>query len=385
MLLIALGAAALAAAASSYADLYTGKYLGGYQLAPGAVGLFGLLLLGKTLLRRRAPAKALGRAGLLFVYSLLALAVLFGGMGGEGAFLPSLVYPFYFANEGNRLAELAQPHLPAWLVPGHTKEAARWFFEGLPRGMAVPWRDWLLPLLVWSILLLALYGVMVALSLLVFERWTKHERLRFPLAEVPLAMAGGEGRRQWLLWLGIALAGGLGLAQGLPAFLPTFPQMALKWVLPAPDGRPWSAWGVTILNLSPAVIGLSYLISSEVCLSLVFFHALFRLMNVAAAAAGLPMEAEQDYWAWKEYQALLCFGGYVGYAGMVLLPLLARVGGGGGGGNGGRGGGGVGTPPPPRPAPAPPPKAPTTPRGARPPPPPHPPPPPLGFFCCRSQ
>jgi hypothetical protein len=314
------------AAAAAYSDLYAGKYLGAYQLAPGAVALLGVALAGNYCLRRLWPRWALNRAELLFVYAASALSVMFAGAGGEGTFLPSLVYPYYFANDTNRLKALVHPYTPSWLVPGHPQSAARWFFEGLPAGAALPWRDWVTPLLAWSVLLVALYGVMTALSLLVFDRWARHERLRFPLVEIPLALAGGSpGRDRRRLWAGAVLAASIGLAQGLRYSFPSFPEMSLRWLLPAPADLPWSAWGYTIINLLPAVIGLSYVISTDVCFTLVAFHMLFRLMNVAAASFGLPMDQEQDYWVWKEYQALMCFGGYAAYAVLTLAPVVRAL------------------------------------------------------------
>ncbi len=324
VLLLAVPLAAVGSAMASYSDLYPFKKLGAYQLAPGAIALYALVLAANALVRRVSPRHALGRAELLLVFAMVSIGVLIGGAGGDSAFMPSLAYPFYFANESNRLAALVHPHTPGWLVPTGLRESARWFFEGLRPGMAVPWAAWLSPVAAWSLLLAGMYGAGVAVSLLVYDRWARQERLRFPLMEIPLAITGGQPRDASIrLKAGFLLAAGFGLLQGLPYSFPTFPIIASRWVLPAPLAAPWSAWGDTIVNLSPAVVGLSYIISSDVCFSLVGFHMLFRLMNVAALGAGLPMEMEQDYWAWKEYQALICFGGYVGFAATALWPMLS--------------------------------------------------------------
>ena len=321
-LILAIPLATAAAAAASYSDLYYFKKLGSYQLPPGAVAILLMVLTPNLILKRLAPSWTLGLGELLLIYSAVAVGALIGGAGGDSAFLPTLVYPYYFATPGNRLAELVYPYTPKWLVPEELHASARWFFEGLRPGMSIPWLAWISPLVAWSLLLLGIYGISVAVSLLVYDRWAGHERLRFPLTEIPLALVGSPvGASRLHLRVGFAITAAFGLLQGLHYSFPIFPEVVLRWTLPAPIGPPWNAWGETIINLSPAVVGLSYLISTDVCFSLVGFHLLFRLMNVATIGMGLPLEREQDYWVWKEYQALFCFGGYVALAATMLWPV----------------------------------------------------------------
>src|SRR5438034_958296 len=83
------------------------------------------------------------------------------------------------------LLRVLLPHLPPWMMPDDVA-AVRLFYTGLPAGAAVPWQPWLRPLLAWSVLVAALYLVMISLSVLIAEQWIRRERLSFPLMFIPL-------------------------------------------------------------------------------------------------------------------------------------------------------------------------------------------------------
>src|SRR5438874_2229280 len=69
-------------------------------------------------------------------------------------------------------------------------EAARAYFQGLPAGGSLPWAAWLVPLATWSVYALLLYAAFFFLVALLRRPWIEHERLAFPLVQVPLEIVG---------------------------------------------------------------------------------------------------------------------------------------------------------------------------------------------------
>ena len=72
------------------------------------------------------------------------------------------------------------------------------FYEGLPRGDAIPWEGWIVPLLAWSVFIAGLYAATLGITLLFHRHWSDHERLVYPLMRLPIEMARGVGGRQML-------------------------------------------------------------------------------------------------------------------------------------------------------------------------------------------
>ena len=63
--------------------------------------------------------------------------------------------------------------------------AAKWFYEGLPPGQSIPWNAWLVPLSRWIPFLLSMLLASYALVALFRKPWREHERLSYPLMQLP--------------------------------------------------------------------------------------------------------------------------------------------------------------------------------------------------------
>jgi hypothetical protein len=66
--------------------------------------------------------------------------------------------------------------------------ALTWFFEGLPRGVSIPWSVWIVPLFWWLSLVAALCMVLLCTVVILRKPWIEYERIDYPLIELPLAM-----------------------------------------------------------------------------------------------------------------------------------------------------------------------------------------------------
>ena len=122
-------------------------------------------------------------AAVLGIMGIIGCAI--PDMGLTEYLLPIISGALYYATPENEWAQLVHPYLPSWLVP-QSAEAIKYFYEGAPRGYALPWRAWLVPLAAWLPLILAVYFAMICTMVMLRRQWVVRERLTFPLVQVPL-------------------------------------------------------------------------------------------------------------------------------------------------------------------------------------------------------
>ena len=182
------------------------------------------------------------------------------------------------------MGESFVPNLPDWLVPTD-EEAIQGFYEGDPEG-GVPWDAWIEPVLWWCLLILAVYWVSICLMVIVRRQWMEHERLPYPLVQVPLALIEEEDRqgrrslvkpffRSKVMWAGFALPFLVGSLNALNSYFPGLPHMGA-----------FSGHGA-LFNLADRIsltaqfnfglLGFAFLLNRDVALSVWLF---FLLANV---------------------------------------------------------------------------------------------------------
>ena len=242
---------------------------------PAAVFLFFVLVfVANGTLRAVSTRLALTSGELLVVFVMMAVACAIPTMGLTAYLLSTIAAPFYYAAPENMWSEILLPHLPKWLYP-QDPLAIQWLYEGLPRGESIPWGAWALPLLHWTTFLLALYFVMICAMVLLRRQWVDNERLVYPLTQLPLAMVEGEARpgfsnpilRNGWLWAGFAVPFCLGSYIGLTRYVEGLPPFEVVTQLTLFRGA-----GSIIFRLSFPMIGFSYLLSTDVALSLWLFN-----------------------------------------------------------------------------------------------------------------
>lgn len=251
------------------------------------IGILALLLL----FRRWLP---IGERAV--IYASLVVGVTVTASGLMHRFLPGLVTGFYggFANpKGKYYPYLIQ--FPKWMVPGEPNSPAMvGAFEG---NTAVPWDAWTPPLVGWTLFFLALFLTTLSLAWMLKERWIETERLSFPLLDLPSALLEGETdhtaifRNRAFLWgamVPVALFGINGLSHFYPALAKIgtgvdFGNFLLE--------EPWKALAdfesPFVFNVSPFLVGLSYLAPVEVSLSTWVFYLLTRAQFLVTDLMGL--------------------------------------------------------------------------------------------------
>jgi len=231
------------------------------------------------------------RGELVTVYVMAAVACTVPTGGLVCALLPHISAGTYYATAENGWAQLILPFVPEWLRVTDAN-AIKWFYEGLPRGQAMPVGAWMAPLLAWVPLLLSLYAGSTAAMVLVRRQWVEHERLTFPLVQVPIAMIGEEEEegafsqffRTPAVWIGVAIPLLQYSLRALHNYYPAVPEGIAIWKY----YYFWNGQFRLRLSLSYAVMGFGYLLSTKLGFSLWFLGLLTSLEHALLTHYGVP-------------------------------------------------------------------------------------------------
>lgn len=242
-------------------------------------------------LRRHVPAHALSRAELATVYVMVSVATALAGHDIVKQLVPLMGNAFWYATHENDWAALFQAHLPTWLTV-RDERALTGYYEGdaMPWDADV-WPSWAAPFLAWTALTsVALFG-MLCVVILLRRQWMDHEKLNYPIAQLPIEVIGsGETLfRNRLLWAGFALAFGVELMAGLNFLYPAVPMFRLKYNLaPLFVEKPWNAMHGLPLHFYAFAVGLAYLMPVDLSLSFWVFYLGWKAQHVFAARLGWP-------------------------------------------------------------------------------------------------
>ena len=277
----------------------------------GVVFTIFVIILVNLLIKRFLPDAALTQGELITIYVMLCMAAGLAGHDTLQLMIPGIPHPFWFDTPENEWAEIMQPHVPRWLVVSD-ENIIRGFYEG----EASFYRKeiilaWLGPTLWWTAFTLALGLIMVCLNVIVRKQWTEHEKLAYPIIQLPLAITEGGGTSSFfknrMLWIGFGIAALIDIINGLSYLYPQIPRIPVRHDY-RDIGRyftekPWNAIGSVPLPLYPFVIGLGFLLPMDLSFSLWFFYLFRKGQEVASSAMGVrlpgfPYLSEQSAGAW---------------------------------------------------------------------------------------
>ena len=131
---------------------------------------------------------------------------------------------------------------------------------------------------------------------MVRRRWMDHERLIYPVVQLPLAMVQEDSRgslvgpffRNWVMWLGFAVPVVVGAFIGLHRYFPFVPDINLIYPLPFVSAR-----------LSFATIGFFFLIQREVAFGLWAFTLINNLQEFIYQDVGWGIERYPSVSVWS--------------------------------------------------------------------------------------
>ena len=297
-MLTGLGLCALIAVGLPYGEfVIKGTRLGLSSSTPAAFFLlFCLLALVQPLLGLVRRHWAFNRAELLLITAMMMLATAIPSRGFTGAALPAISSVLYYATPENNWAELLVPHIPTWLVV-QDEVAIKQFYEGLPRGESIPWGAWVEPLFWWLLFMAAFYLVLICAMVIMRRQWMDHERLLYPLVQVPLGMIEDGPRparikpflRNPIMWAGFAVPAILNTINSFSHYYEFAPRVDLN--LPLALGHDAV---VLRIRLNYLMMGLAYFINTGISGSLWFFYVLAKAQEWACSTLGIFTTEQLD-------------------------------------------------------------------------------------------
>ena len=277
-----------------------------------------LVLVGlSSILKRLRPTLAFAQSELLTIYAMLCQASVFAGRDMLQVLVPLMGNGFWYATTENEWAQLFHQHLPEWLVVGK-QEVLRGFYEGESTFYLQPHiQAWLLPTLIWVGFCLVIGVTMLCLNVLLRKQWQEHERLTYPIAQLPYEItraASNAGNlrvtphlffNRRMMVVGLSVAAVLNLLYSLHQIDPVFPTIPLYHSFRLGE-KPWSAMNNPGFRISffPFAIGVGFLIPLDLGFSCWFFHLFWHFQRIIGemfgwrSAVGFPREMAQVRGVW---------------------------------------------------------------------------------------
>ena len=215
----------------------------------------------------------------------------------------------YHASPENRYYELFAGLFPAHLIPTDRNHAVAWLFDGVPPGMSPSWGDWAVPVFWHMSFAAAMYVVQFSLVALLRKHWVEHERLTFPILQIPIELARTAPDGGWvppwakntLFWYGFAIPFVMLMLQMLNWFFPAVP--VLKTDLGTVElGR---EFGGLRMQIFWPVIAISFFANTEVIFSLWFFKLVAQIATGVVHRIGLVTTAGTEPMQWLNAGALI--------------------------------------------------------------------------------
>jgi hypothetical protein len=283
------------AALTPYNDYVIGNtYIAGNHFPMGAVAVLLLLSLINLIWHRTRGRGLMSTKELAVIYVIIMVTSGIPSSGLLRYLVPMTTAGFYFASPGNQWAKLFWDHIPPWLGLNN-KEAANWFWEGLPGGQPMPWGDWFYTLSHWAIFVFALWLMMTSFAALVRKQWADRERLAFPLVQFPLEVLRDDGAGpsasffgNRLVWIGAGTVFLVHIINGLHRNFPALPAIPTFFNVDdsLPD-RPWNAMAPVFIGIFFSAIGFGYLLPLEVAAGFWSSVVFIKLQGVVLSAMGL--------------------------------------------------------------------------------------------------
>lgn len=242
----------------------------------GAVFLFFILVfLANLLLKKTLPRFYLKPPELITVYIMMLVACAIPSWGFTMNLIGLLGGIFYYATPVNRWEEIVHPYLPGHLFP-QNRDAIWQVYEGLPKGVRIPWDAWFGPLGNWFLFIIVVYFMSICLMVMLRKQWVEKERLPYPLTELPAAMVQEKTPlyKSKLMWIGFLIPFVVYSLRGLSIIFPLVPAPQLSHVVSI-FNRAFSIRFVVFFE----VIGLAFLMSTTVLFSVWLFALFFTLQT----------------------------------------------------------------------------------------------------------
>jgi hypothetical protein len=155
---------------------------------------------------------------------------------------------------------------------------------------------------------------MLCLVCLLRRRWLEEEHLSCPLVALPVDISRPDGAffRNKVFWIGFALAATVEVWNSFSYWYPVIPKIPITEynILDKLQTRPWNAMGWIYRSFFPFLIGIGYLMPSDLLFSCRFFYLFWKAELVVSAAFGLDRIQDFPFAEAQRLGAYLLFAGY---------------------------------------------------------------------------
>ncbi|MCC7262833.1 MAG: hypothetical protein IT369_09960 [Candidatus Latescibacteria bacterium] len=240
------------------------------------------------------------------IYIMAMLATSIPTIGYSEYLLPILAGIYYYASPENRWAELIHPHVPRWMAP-QDLEVSRLFYEGMPQGQPIPWAAWAEPLFYWTLFIVAVYWTSLCLMVILRRQWLEHEKLLYPLVQVPLDMLRDDEQRSLVkpffrnpvMWIGFAVPFLLGSYTALHNYFPIIPGLAQYTDQGILTTQLFLFRNTTpmMVMLNLGLVGFAYLLSKDIALGLWLFFLMVTVEKGVFNMLGIQSEEQLSRFA----------------------------------------------------------------------------------------
>lgn len=237
-----------------------------------AVFLFFILVFGINLLLKKFSSRLyLKGPELITVYIMMIIACAIPSWGFTMNLIGLIGGIYYYATPVNQWSKIVHPYLPKHLFP-QNKQAIWYLYEGLPKGMKIPWGAWVKPLGNWFLFIIVFYFLSICLMIMLRKQWVEKEKLTYPLVEVPKEMVREKNPiyKSKLMWIGFFIPFIIYSMRGLHVLFPLFPGPDLSTNF-AIFNRSFTIR----LAIYFEVIGLAFFMSTDVLLSVWLFAFIY--------------------------------------------------------------------------------------------------------------
>jgi len=263
-------------------DVAGASYMAIDHMPAGAIFLFFFLVFFiNTFLKKIKPSIAFSPGELLLVYVMMLVASSVTEMGFGSQILPIISAPSYYTSPQNQWDKTIIPNIRKFLIVTD-ETAVRYFYEGLPKGMKIPYSAWIKPLSIWLPFVFTLYFIMICIAVILRKQWMEKERLVYPLTILPREMVKEtDGKsivpaffKNPLMWLGFGIAFTIGTINALHNYFEVIPSINLANFIPI-----FRRTARLNFRISFPVIGFIYFVNLDVIFSLWFFNIIFQIIK----------------------------------------------------------------------------------------------------------
>jgi hypothetical protein len=175
----------------------------------------------------------------------------------------------------------------------------------------IEWKIWVRPLLRWTLLIFLTYVVLMAFNVLIFRQWAYNEKLIYPLAELPMILAGVDEKSD--SWIPSVFKSGLfwagaGLSFGILGWNLMIERQLIPGVSKLDMYHLWEPYltGSFLQGLIPSakfhvfftLIGVSFLIPSSISGSLWGFQIFYMIQLLLLVWLGYGVNEKSFPWDW---------------------------------------------------------------------------------------